>query len=189
MKLSLLCLVTFAFSMGCVSISPRDFDGGAEVTESVSKFDGTVEIKMGVAHLQELKLKIGAYKTSKMKKSDLVLIAEVPGAENIESKDGLQISIDGKIYKLSSIDTVTDIHTGSLSSKRGESYGNYSSKRFSANKDLIDKILNAKVVVFRILYIDGKYTEDVMAKPKNWMGGDEWTVKFGLTEFRKKAFP
>jgi len=170
-------------------MSPHQYDSGAEVWESTSKFDGSTELNVGVAALQDQKLKIGAYRNSKMKKSDLVLIAEVIGAENIKTEGGLQVSIDGKIHSLNSIDKVTDIHIDSLSSKVKSGYTNYSSKRFVINKDLLAKILNAKMAVFRVNYLSGTYTEDVLATPKNWIGGEQYSAKSGLKEFMRRAFP
>lgn len=154
------------------------------IEEKISEFDSSKEIYLNVGSLKEKKLKLGAIKTSKMPGDESVLIVEAPGAININQKSGLQISIDGKIETFDAVDSVTDIHHGSLSERGTNNFYNYSSRKFVVKTEVIKRMLAAPKSVVRLSVLGSQYIEDTLESPPMYhlISGKE-----GLTEFYKKV--
>lgn len=161
MRKILMILTVFLFS-GCASLP-----GG--IKETVSGFDNTKEIVMEPAgvfksYTESYVLMLGLYKTSKMPTDKAVLVAQLKDASNFSDKDSLQFNIDGEIVTLNSTDLFTDVETKDGGDYVG--YYNVSSKRYSVDKDLIEKLINGKKVWVKLNlskdYVEGEFSRDAI---------------------------
>lgn len=136
------------------------------ISETVSEFDGTKEIKMEPAWIYGVELKLGLFKNSKMKPNEVILTAVVKGAYNIDEGKSLQFNVDGKIYKFASIDSLTNIDTTSGFYGNGVYLpaSNWSSKDYIVTKSFIKELIEAQRAIVKIEldkeYIEGNFSSD-----------------------------
>lgn len=151
-----------------------------EVVKTVSEFDKSVETKMEVAYLKNQRIKIGAFHNTKSKE-EIVLIAEIVGAYSIDTKDSLLFNIDGKVIALSSIDQLTDVHRGSLSSRNPSEINNYSSRRYLVSKAFLKSLVESENVIIKI-NLKKEYVEDSLSEiPSRSIK----SARSGLSDFYK----
>lgn len=195
--MKLFALIFLVLSTGCMSINEmagKHYRDG-RVEEKTSEFDNVKSVQMYQAWLSNLKFKVGAYKTSKMKPDEFVLEVELFGAVNIEKKDGLQLMIDGKVKKFSAIDKRTSISrsTASYVGPATNHVANYSTRKFLLNQSDLEALL-AEGSGVRVFLLNGEYVEDSFAQIKDsktmemYSKANLFSAHDGLKEFKKVAF-
>ena len=166
MKLIPLFLLIFLL-VGCSSMT--GVPGYIEVTKS--SFDDSTQLSMEPAFVfrnndgfSGSDLQMSLLWSSAMNKNDVVLIAQVSGAQSIARGDSLHFNIDGKIESMRSLDEFTNInYEPGIYSAVYISGQNTSSKRYVVSKEFIDKILNASSVKVKLnlsqLFVEGIFTD------------------------------
>jgi hypothetical protein len=143
-----------------------------EIKISKSEFDNSKQVTMLPAATYSFSpgsmkpvVYIGAYKTSKLGKNEVVLEPEYSGAHSLTK---LSFSVNGKIRSFKSIDTQTNIYQGSKRTTFTGDHYNYSSKRYIVPSKYIKKILKAKKSFVRLYFRDGTYAESSIFKTKGF---------------------
>jgi len=147
---TLLLILTFLTLAGCVTAIP------GQVHTHTSTFDGLQEVSMAPGWVSEdtpmgpTPFQLGLHWASASPQK-VAFIAVIPlEIVNIESDEGLQFNIDGKIVKLNSAQAFTDF---------GNYAGGESSKYFGADLNLVRQILKADSVLVKLItqagYIEG----------------------------------
>jgi RNase P/RNase MRP subunit p29 len=186
LKLAVILTAAMQFS-ACTTVKLTDFHRDGLIDISKSEFDGATEQRLNASPLRDLKIKVGALKTSRMKADDFVLTVEIPTAVNIADKRALKVNIDGDILVFDPADQVTAIRAGSQSAV----YGNvqpHSSRDFLATKSDLKRIVSAKRAIFRVELLNGKHVEDALEVPPNWPKNELKAAAEALPAFLKAAF-
>ena len=136
------------------------------ISDSVSNFDGSMQINMEPAWLYNSPIKLALFKNSKMPDSTIVLIAVVKGAHSFSGGQSLHFNIDGKLESFSAIDNLTDIETesGFYGSGIYIPASNWSSKRYLITKDFLNRLIKAGDVWVKIElrkeFVEGRFSSD-----------------------------
>lgn len=158
---TLAILLVFALLQGCGAAWPNN------IKETKSTFDGSQEVLMspgfvfrGPGAFDGADFKIGAHWSSTAP-DRVSLKAEIQSVTvNIQNDDGLQFNIDGEFVKLSSHKATTDFDTEVIN---GNVYKS-SSRPFATNLELLDRLLNGRVVMVKLVtgggYLEGELTAD-----------------------------
>ncbi|MCP5326172.1 MAG: hypothetical protein H7A09_07575 [Oceanospirillaceae bacterium] len=166
MKLLSAILFTIVI-VGCSSMP--GMPGYIEVTKS--SFDGSTQMTMEPAFVYRKNdgfsgsdLQLSLLWRSAMKTNEVVLIAQVSGAQSIARGESLHFNIDGNIESLKSIDELTTINYEPAVYSTVYIQGqNTSSKRYVVSKQFIDKILNASNVKVKLelsqSFVEGIFTD------------------------------
>jgi hypothetical protein len=165
---------------GCTSMP--GMPGYIGVTKS--SFDGSTQLNMEPAFVfrsndgfSGSSLRISLFWSSAMNANNVVLIAQVDGAESIARGNSLHFNIDGQVESLKSIDELTTINYEPSDYGSGQ---NISLKRYVVTKMFIDKILSASIVKVKLdlsqSYVEGIFTDTTTSSSYN-----------AFKEFVKKA--
>ncbi len=169
MSICILFLLFLIILVGCARSYMPEAPGG--IARRISEFDGATELYMIPAWIcekgsfDECTFRIGLFWRSTMPEDDLAIIIETVGPYSIKSGDVLHFNIDGEIVSPASRGTRADMYapTGY--------YAGPGLKRFTVDRALIQKLLDAKRVVVRIEtdggYLEGTFSKDraTMARP------------------------
>lgn len=163
-KLLVICF--FLSIVGCATTMVPGLPGHIGVDRS--KFDNSTVLRLEPAWIKtdfgRPYIKLGLYKTSRMQKEDIVLIAVVEGAHNFDKDKSLTFNIHGGIVSFKSIDAITDIETssGHYSNIAYIPPKNWSSKQYLIDRSFLQTILMAGRVAIRIdlrkTYVEGILT-------------------------------
>lgn len=174
MKKTIACSVMLFAISACSSLP------GA-VNKEVSEFDGTTSIRMEPNWVYKEKMsligadfKLGAFWNSSQP-NDALIIAEIPtDLIIIQSKDGLQFNVDGKIHKLSSYQGLTDYDSTVANNVSFQS----SKKSFGSSIEFIDKLLSANDVRVKLVTEKGSLTGSINSEKSSGL-------KQSLAKFRE----
>jgi len=145
---------------GCMASMPN------QITPATSNFDGSKSLTMAPAFIYEsadtwsyAHFQLGLFWSSKFKDS-ILITAKLPNdIRNINSHEGLQFNVDGKVTKLS-----TDVvYTQFDADVAGGRVYTESSKPFSVSKQFIQSLLDAKSVKIKLITNKGALVGDFKA--------------------------
>lgn len=161
-------------SLGCASMMPANTPG--TVTTSKSDYDGTLQTVVAPSWTGDVgQIKIGAFKTSKMAKEDVVLVVQNDAIKYFDNNHpNFFVKIDGVEIPLSPDNKNTECHTSNTITYA------YCQQQFSVKVDFIEKMLKAKSVKFKLNLRDNTYATGNLDKT-GWT-----TAKTALIDFLKE---
>ncbi len=136
------------------------------ISESTSAFDGSKQLSMEPAWLDDSIAKLSLLKSTKMKGDKLVLTVIVKGTYTFRRFESLHFNVDGEIVSFKSIDSITNIETSPGFSGSGFYFppSNWSFKRYIITEDFLKHIISAERVVVKIelskTFVEGVFSKD-----------------------------
>lgn len=150
--------------------------GQGEYRRFESQVDGVVSHQVAPGYLWEASgggIKLGLLRGNSSENDQALMRVLVRALSLIESKEGVAISIDGKITKLSSPSKSTE-------GVMDLGYA-FAEKTFPIKKELIAAMVNGKKVFVKVVtnggYVEGEFSSDSITTPRG-----------GFKEFLEKAF-
>ena len=125
-----------------------------QIAQYQSKYDGSTTIQMKPAIVgQSTGIMLGLTWSSGMKPGEIIMIAEVDGANGFLPGKSLWFNIDGTEYGFEAIPGSHDIRT----EKQYQGYANVTSSKFLISTDLVEKIINANRAALQVRCRKGLY--------------------------------
>lgn len=155
---------TFLTIISCVPVP----GGPGFISEDVSEFDGTTQIKMVPAQIDDsgTGVRLGLFHNTKMRPNSIVLTAVVSGVHRFSDGKSLHFNIDGDVVSYASIDSSTDFSTSSgfVGSGIYIPPSNWSSKDYLVDKDFVVRITQAERVIVKVdlkkTFVEGPLSGD-----------------------------
>lgn len=160
-----LIVITTLIITGCANL-PLSQTLPGSVSDTKSEIDGSKTLYMNPGWLFNTPMQLGLVMFS-TNKTRILLTAKLTGIHKIEKTDSLAFNIDSEVVKLSADDEKTE-HSVERTTK-------WSSKTYVINKQLLEKIVNAKRVFVNFGGIEADFSK-----------GGPTTAKNGFNDFFKR---